>query len=238
MLSILVAVVVAAPQPIALEVYVPLCDSALIACGGGKAGDPESLAGNLYWGAMYGAERYLSRAPGFKVLGSVDWPDAAKPYLLREVKLSRAPADASERPVAVTLRAYSGRHIDRALADLLAAAGGATAADLVVWAGHNRLMDVEAPEVVFAPRARPVAILACSSAQYFSPLLEKIGSRPIALARTFMAPEAYLLEALAVAVARGGLNDRAAGRARLVTAHARFQRISLRAAGSVFARLE
>src|SRR5690242_14303916 len=90
-MSALLLMLLAAPPGLTLEVFVPLCDSTLIACGKGAAGDPDSLSGNLYWGAAYGAERYLSRAPSFRVDSKTDTPQPEKPYLLREVWLTRKP---------------------------------------------------------------------------------------------------------------------------------------------------
>lgn len=197
--------------PIHVEVYVPLCDSALIACGKGELGDPRSLEGNLYWGARYGAERFLSRAPGFRVVSRRDRPDSVRPSLLRTVELARA-ASGAEREIRVVLHAYAGERIDDALADFLTAAGGRGSADLIVWAGHDRLMDVPPPASPRATRPRPVAVLACASESYFRPVLDRMGVPALALTRSFMAPEAYLLEALVASVARHGLEDKVAAR--------------------------
>ena len=84
--------------------------------------------------------------------------------------------------------------------------------------------------------ARPVAVLACMSEQFFGPVLRSIGARPVALTRTLMAPEAYLLEALAAAVARHGPTEAGPIRSALVDAYARYQRLTPRAAGSVFSK--
>lgn len=224
------------PGPLVLDVYVPLCDGALIACGRGGLGEPRNLAANLYWGAMYGAERFLSRATGFRVVTRVDAPESAKPGLLRVVELERAAAR-GERVVRVVLRAYAGDRIDDALRDFLGAVGGASSADLVVWAGHDRLMDVPAPSVGVAAKARPSAVLACSSERWFKPVLDAAGSVPVVHTRTFMAPEAYLLEALASAVAAHGVEARREIRRALVEAYAKYQRISPKAASSVFSTL-
>ena len=236
--ALLVALASAAPtdqSALALTVFVPLCDSALIDCGRGALGDPRSLQGNLYWGARYGAERYLSRLPGWRVIAK---SDGSGP-VLRETSLLRSGVS-GERAVRLTLRAYAGDHIDEALADFLTAVEGRGAkVDLVVWAGHDRLMDVPAPKAAPPTGAPglPSAVLACSSARYFGPALAERRSQPVALTRTFMAPEAYLLEALAASVAQHGVLDSGAHRERLVQAYAKYQRISLRAARSVFARL-
>jgi hypothetical protein len=74
------------------------------------------------------------------------------------------------------------------------------------------------------------------SEQYFGPVLQSLGVPPVVLTRTFMAPEAYLLEALAAAVARHGPTEEGALRTALVAAYARYQRITPRAAGTVFSR--
>lgn len=232
----LLALLTAAPIPaLEVEVFVPLCDSALIACGRGAAGDPRSLEGNLYWGAAYGAERFLSRAHGFRVRSRRDGaPDSG---VLRELVLERAPAK-GERAVRLSLHAYAGDLIDTALEDFLRAAAGGSPADLVVWAGHDRLMDREPPATLASTGTapRPVVVLACMSEQFFGPVLRSVGARPIVLTRTMMAPEAYLLEALAASVARHGPTESRLLRTALVEAYARYQRITPRAAGSVFSK--
>ncbi|WP_233595420.1 MULTISPECIES: hypothetical protein [Corallococcus] len=225
------------PVPVVeIEVFVPLCDNALIACGRGPAGDPRSLEANLYWGAAYGAERFLSRASGFRVRSRRDGP--ADSAVLRELVIERAAAH-GERPVRLLLHAYAGDRIDSALEDFLRAAAGASQADLVVWAGHDRLMDRSPPGIQPLPgeTPRPVVVLACMSEQFFGPVLEPLGARPVVLTRTLMAPEAYLLEALASATARHGLTEPAALRTALVDAYARYQRITRRSASSVFSRV-
>ena len=163
--ALLVALASAAPtdqSALAVTVFVPLCDSALIDCGRGALGDPRSLQGNLYWGARYGAERYLSRLPDWRVIAQ---RDGSGP-VLRETSLLRSGVS-GERAVRLTLRAYAGDHIDEALADFLTAVEGRGAqVDLVVWAGHDRLMDVPAPKAAPPTGAPglPSAVLACSSA--------------------------------------------------------------------------
>jgi hypothetical protein len=233
----LLSLLTAAPAPaVEIEVFVPLCDNSLIACGRAAAGDPRSLEANLYWGAAYGAERFLSRAPGFKVRSRRDGTPGSA--ILRELVIERTPAQ-GERTVRLSLHAYAGDRIDTALEDFLRAAGGASQADLVVWAGHDRLMDRPPPKTQSLPSAtpRPAAVLACMSEQYFGPVLQSLGARPIVLTRTMMAPEAYLLEALAAAVARHGATEPAALRTALVDAYARYQRITPRAASTVFSRV-
>lgn len=233
-------VLVATTAPVTeVTVVVPLCDNALIACGRAAAGDPRALDTNLYWGAMYGAERWLSRAPGFHVVTKTDAPDPATPALLRRVVVERRAA-AGERVVRLTLLAFDGARIDDALAYFFAAARAPTG-DLLVWAGHDRLMDVAPPTLPTLPTTTTatsrVAVLACESDRYFGPALRALGVTPVAMTRTFMAPEAYLLEALAGSVARHGVDARQPLRTALIAAYAKYQRLSTRAAGSVFTSL-
>lgn len=233
----LVALLAATPAPaLEVEVFVPLCDGAQLACGRAGAGDPRSLEANLYWGAAYGAERFLKRAPGFRVRSRQEGPPES--VVLRELVVERAPGR-GERTVRLSLRAYAGDRIDDALEDFLRAAAGGSSADLVVWAGHDRLMDRAPPEtrVPVGAKPRPAVVLACESERYFGPVLQSLGVEPVALTRSFMAPEAYLLEALAEAVAKHGPTASEPIRAALVAAYARYQRITPRAAGTVFSRL-
>jgi len=240
LLALFVLMATTTAPPIEVTVVVPLCDNALIACGRAAAGDPRALETNLYWGAMYGAERWLSRAPGFHVVTKADAPDAERPALLRRVVVERRAA-AGERVVRLTLLAFDGAHIDDAVAYFFAQARTPTS-DLLVWAGHDRLMDVAPPTTTATTTATTttpsrVAVLACESDRYFGPALRALGAQPVAMTRTFMAPEAYLLEALAGSVARHGVDARQPLRAALIAAYAKYQRLSTRAAGSVFTSL-
>jgi hypothetical protein len=228
LLAFAIALPLAAPAKDVL-VVVPLCDGSALACGNGTLGDPKSLDGNLYWGAMYGAERFLSKARGFRVITRTDAPDAKRPALLRETVIERA-------GVRMTLQAWDGTRIDDALAAFFDETRSGKR-DLVVWAGHDRLMDVAAPKVSPVENRAHVAVLACESAQYFGPVLDGMGATSLALTRTFMAPEAYLLEALANSIATYGL-DRTRSREALIAAYAKYQRISPKAAGTVFTKLD
>ena len=184
LLSLLTAV---PTPPVEIEVFVPLCDNALIVCGRSAAGDPRSLEANLYWGAAYGAERFLSRAPGFTVRSRSEGSPGSAVVLRGELVLERTPAK-GERPVRLSLHAYAGDQIDTALEDFLRAAGGGSPADLVVWAGHDRLMDRVPPRMEPSTQRspRPVAVLACMSEQYFGPVLQSLGAVPVVLTRTII----------------------------------------------------
>ncbi|HVJ16798.1 MAG TPA: hypothetical protein VM686_15260 [Polyangiaceae bacterium] len=243
-------------QPLTLLVVVALCDSALIACGGQGAGDPGSLDKNLYWGRAFGARRYFdetARKQGWQRVArqAGEGPVLEQLVYRRWVKASawdpEKSADATVEQL-VVLRAVHGKHIDDAVLDLYRFAGqGAEAVfeqegqtrrvpvHVVGYAGHNRLMDgVTLTPPTATAQAVPSFVFACRSAPYFSETLSDLGSQPLVMTRDLMAPEGYIIEALA-----RGLGDHATVkelRARVVASYARWQRIPERTAGSIFAR--
>jgi hypothetical protein len=71
-------------------------------------------------------------------------------------------------------------------------------ANLLVYLGHNGLMDFDLDSYPIGRdgKSRDVAVLCCKSAQYFSSHLRTARANPILLTTGFMAPEAYVLDAL------------------------------------------
>jgi hypothetical protein len=104
------------------------------------------------------------------------------------------------------------------------------------YAGHNRLMDGKKLPPARPQKGAPVPsfVLACRSEAYFGEALERAGSQPLVTTATLMAPEGYLIDALAQ-----GLGENLGPvelRKRAVAAYAKWQRLTARQAGSVFAR--
>ncbi|TGN02377.1 hypothetical protein [Leptospira yasudae] len=223
-------------EAIQIEVFVPLCDGTQLACGKGKAGDVRSLEGNLYWGAAYGVESFFKKASGYKVVERSDERQGSP--VLRRLRVERIPHK-GEQKVSILFHAYAGDRIDDALSDFLNASAGNSGSDLIVWAGHDRLMDRLPPNWKRSSNSpKPTAVLACESEKYFGPVLRSIGSTSVVLTRTFMAPEAYLIQALVDTAAKSGVKDKRAIRSALVDSYAKYQRISKRAAGTVFSKLD
>jgi hypothetical protein len=75
-------------------------------------------------------------------------------------------------------------------------------------------------------------VLACLSDEYFAEHLQAAGSRPVVTTFSFMAPEAYVLEAVARGFAEQA--DEAELRRAAAAAYAKYQHISARAGNSVF----
>jgi hypothetical protein len=139
----------------------------------------------------------------------------------------------------LTARAYRGAAIRQCLVDFEAAVQNRSY-DLVVFIGHNGLMDFPLP----APRPRaaggqpPVAadgiVLCCKSETYFKPRLVAAGGRPVLLTTQLMYPGAFLLDAAAETwLAK---RDPAKIRESAALAYAKNQKLSPKAALGVFAK--
>lgn len=152
----------------------------------------------------------------------------------------------------VVLDAFHGKRIDDAVRAFFAMAKtGATVAfsqggerrtvrvQVAGYAGHNRLMDVDlapaaderAPAVASSV---PSFVMACRSEPYFTPTLGALGSTPLVMTTALMAPEGYVVDALAKAL--GDDRPRAEVRDATVRAYARWQRLSPGVASHMFAR--
>jgi hypothetical protein len=236
-------------RPFVTLVIVPLCDAELIDCGGGRAGRPDDLDHNVYWGAVFGQKRFFDRktSPWTRTFDAV----GGYPLLERAAFSRTLPPGPWGAPAAgeliVVFEAFDARAIDRALARFFdGAAGGATvtlgdadrrrtlAVHVVGWAGHNRLMDdVPLPKIAAKGTAIPSFVMACESESYFGAPLRKLGSAPILTTKTRMAPEGYVVDALVRALGDAASIDDVRGRT--IDAYAKWQRLERRAASGVFA---
>lgn len=246
-----VAAEVRAGRPLVLYVVVPLCSNEQIDCGGPLAGRPADLEHNIYWGAVFGARRFFDRKGSGWERVEVTRKDVV--FLERVVYRRMVPGEpwGRSQPVEqlVVMQAVHGASIDRAVDHLwtLATEGGRVSFQdgdrrrderigVVGYAGHNRLMDGKTlPRASSGGRAPiPSFILACVSESYFGASLEGAGSLPLVMTRSLMAPEAYLIDAIA-----RGLGENLPARElrkRAVAAYGKWQKLTPRQAGSVFAK--
>jgi hypothetical protein len=204
----------------------------------GKGDDP---AHNLYWGAAYGVKTFLSKSQDWALVKTLKNPS---PEVLERIVFRHKKTRAY-----LVADAYRGDQIKKAVADLLDASAGNNpaaleldkeqlglcgGADLVVYIGHNGLMDftVESPLPQKDARPRDAMVLACKSKPYFQPRLSQFKCRSVLLTTGFMAPEAYTLEA---AVA-GWLAKEPADkiRERAARAYDKHQKCGLKAATRLF----
>jgi hypothetical protein len=245
----------ASKLPLVIHVIVPLCSNDQIDCGSPAAGLAGNLRTNLYWGALFGHRRFFDRNQS--EFTRIDVARGKGPLLERAV-YRRMSAAAETNDVEgkvveqiVVLDAYHGDSIDKAV-DMFwhrATEGGmvhfrdgdkdrAERVSVVGYAGHNRLMDgIRLPD---APKDRAAAIpsfvLACDSEQYFGPALRAAGSETLVMTRTLMAPEGYVLDAVARAI--GDHASQVQIRASAVKAYAKWQKLSESVAGTIFAKSE
>jgi hypothetical protein len=225
------------------HVFVALCDNAYqgIVPVPAKLGNGEDPANNLYWGAMYGVKTYLGN--------SNNWTLVTTQKAQGEQVLERAVFKHKIHEAYLIADAYRGNKIKNAVEDFLNAVAGNNAdtlklnkeplgihgaANLVVYVGHNGLMDFDAaqPTPVKDVKPKDAIVLACKSKPYFQPRLSQLKSRSVLLTTGLMAPEAYTLEATLT----GWLEKEPAEKIkdRAARAYSKYQKCTLKAARRLF----
>ena len=194
----------------------------------GNGDDPRS---NLYWGAAYGVKTFLSKADGWRKLGCEQD--------INDTILERCEFAWKDK-LTVTADAYRGSRIGQAMLDFMQLAAtppNATEREMVVFIGHDGLMDEQNLSIIkrfpkHAGHDKQAVVLACMSDTFFAGHLRAAGSKPVVTTHSFMAPEAYVLEA----VARGFANQASEAelRSSAGAAYAKYQHISAKAGKSVF----
>lgn len=154
----------------------------------GNGDDPER---NLYWGTADGLKSVFGKSKEWKLLETQE--------SLENKDILRLMVFINEKKSAMlTAKAYKGSAIKQCLQDYeLALRRGDF--DLVVYIGHNGLMDfdLDIQEKLNEQKKKPDCIvLCCKSEAYFASRIEKIGGRPILLTRQFMYPGAFILHAV------------------------------------------
>lgn len=231
-----------------VHVVVALCDNKYQ----GIAPTPDSIANgddpasNLYWGAGYGVKTFFRKAKDWSLVADVRRPRAAV--------LERSVYRHNQTGTYLVADAYRGREIEQSIFDFLNFAagndveaievgGGAKserlhaggAADLVVYIGHDGLMDFSLAKYPQArgDRRREAIILSCLSKAYFEEPLRRAGAEPLLWTKDLMAPEAYTLKA---ALDGWMLNESPEQiRRRAAEAYQKYQKCGMRAALNTFA---
>lgn len=226
-----------------VHVFVALCDNEHqgIAPVPEQLGNGDDPANNLYWGALYGTKTFLRK--------SKDWTLVKADKNPGEHVLERVVFQHKKIEAYLVADAYRGARIKNAVQDFLIAAAGNNrtimklqekslgshgAADLVVYVGHNGLMefDIEQPAPDKDAHPRDAIVLACKSKPYFQPRLTNLKCRSVLLTTGFMAPEAYTLEAAVAGWLAGEpletIRDRAA------RAYDKYQKCGLKGARRLF----
>ncbi len=244
----------AAGRPIVVHVVTALCDNKYqgIVRVPKRLGNGQDPRSNLYWGAMYGVRSFLTKKARWKV--RAEPAPRAKGVLDKIVMHTAIRRSGRQADVYMVAEAWDGKEIKAAIGRFLSIAAGhyrenikvdtpggsrelraGGAAHLVVYVGHNGLMDFS---LEAASRrspdtgARSSAVLCCKSKPYFLEKLRRGGSHPMLLTTGLMAPEAYTLDALVRSWAAGDKPDRTRDSA--AAAYHKYQKCGLNAAKRLF----
>ncbi|MFN8256311.1 MAG: hypothetical protein U0W24_11510 [Bacteroidales bacterium] len=196
-------------EALVVHVFVPLCDNKYqgIVKVGAKLGDGRNLKTNLYWGAGYGLKTWFTHAKEWNYLGSIFNPDSS---VLERAVYSRKYAGGAE--VLLVLDGYKGDKMGDCLMDFFNSLAGKLKdtivlnqvkmpafgnADLLVFNGHNGLMDNDYPWIENADgKERDAAVIACASDYYFTARFPRLKAYPLITTTNFLPPEAYIISAI------------------------------------------
>lgn len=194
-------------------------------------GDGDNAETNLYWGNDEGLKGTFDRSKKWKLVDKNETPRA-------DVVLSTRTYRRAGGGLVLVARAYRGSQMQRCIQDYEGAVahGGY---DLVVFIGHDGLMDFQLPmpqRAADQAKKPDCVALCCVSENFFKQRLLAAGGRPVLLTTQLMYPGAFTLEALADTWAAGGSPE--AIRESAAAAYAKNQKISKKAALGVFAELK
>ena len=238
-----ISVMPAAASDKAVHVLVALCDNIHqgIVPVSKTLGNGDIPKDNLYWGAAYGVKTFMLKQKGWKQEEAGPGPLS---YILERIILRNEALD-----VTLVADAYKGSAIKETTVDFLDYCAGMRKssisygkkkariggdADLVVYVGHNGLMDFSLDSLPLRTddRKRKAAVFACQSKAYFAEALNKAGVEPLLWTCGNMAPEAYAINAL---INSWALNKKEeAIRREVATAYNQFQKCGMRGALRLF----
>ncbi len=225
-----------------VHLIVPLCDNKEqgIVPVNKALGDGKNPDSNLYWGALYGVRTYFNKSKVWQLIKRYK-PDS-------KTIAERCVYKHNTTNTYLVADAYWGKDIFKANANLFNFAYGLKKAnlminqtpigingnsDLIIYAGHNGLMDFEL-KLKTQKQSKspvPVIVLACKSKQYYAPIFSKLNIPTLLMTQSFMAPEAYTIEAALAHWANGGKS----GFLNVASkAYSKYQKCSLKAAKTVF----
>lgn len=196
-------------EPLVIHVFVPLCDNDHqgIVPVNANLGNGLNLKSNLYWGAKYGVKSYFKSLNDWKLIDSQKDPSEK---VLERVIFSKNYGKGKQ--VYLIADAYRGDHMRDCLIDYFQSLAGKKsetilvnnqnikgyqAADLLVFNGHNGLMDTTVESIYNQDGIqKDAAVIACASADYFNEPLNFLKAYPVLTTTNLLAPEAYVLESL------------------------------------------
>ncbi|MCA9593561.1 MAG: hypothetical protein KC776_09635 [Myxococcales bacterium] len=242
-------------QPLVVEVFVRLCSEKRGGpCGKHEgAGEADNLDDNIYWGAVWGARRYLSRGYlGWKPVetGPGESWELERAVFSRNLSGARWGVSGDIEQI-VVLHAIHGDSGEEALSRFRDRASGGGSVHLkdgrdvsvhvVGFMGRNPLLkngkvpkEVDLPDSSSSSGAIPSFSIAAHSRETLGPWLLGTGSRALLLARGPVASEAYILQSVLDGV---GHNDNTWNvEQRTIKSYAKFQKISEKVSALYFRR--
>jgi hypothetical protein len=227
-----------------IHVFVALADNVNqgIVPVSASLGNGDNPNTNLYWGAAFGVRSFFAK--------SRDWELVATKANPRDAVLEQCLFRHRRQNIFLVADAYQGKHIQKATNDFLEAAAGRPgeklsvknvefstdgSAEVVVYIGHNGLMDFQLSQLPVHrdKRTRQAIILACASKSYFSAPLKSTGAHPLLWTTNLMAPESYTLDAALQGWIAKESDEQI--RTRAAAAYAKYQRIGIGGARALFA---
>ncbi|NLD37300.1 MAG: hypothetical protein GX654_10570 [Desulfatiglans sp.] len=154
----------------------------------GKGDDPDK---NLYWGTADGLKGFFGRSKDWKKIQTNNTNTNGS--ILRTMVFKH-----TRHQVVLNAFAYKGEAISKCIQAFEMAISSGTY-DMVVYIGHNGLMDFTLPmpnknrDQVKTPDC---VVLCCKSEEYFKKRIISAGGRPILLTTQFMYPGAFILHAI------------------------------------------
>jgi hypothetical protein len=231
-----------------VHVLVALCDNEFqgIVKVPKHLGNGDDVNSNLYWGCSGGVRAAFSRNPEWKLVKTSKNP--------RPGVLERAVYQHKSGNVFLVADAYRGRKIKQALEDFFSLLAGRSIeneaesipqlkkeiragsnASLVVYLGHNGLMDIRFESLPIGRSGKEAIVLCCASEQYFKAILNHYGVKPILLTTQLMYPGAMVIETAVEGWIKGETLQQI--RVRAAEAYAKNQKISSKSAIKVFSKL-
>jgi hypothetical protein len=235
-------------NPKVIHVLVALCDNEFqgIVKVSKSLGNGDNTETNLYWGCDGGVRATFRKSPQWKLVKIIKNP---KPFVLeRAVFLHK------ESNTLLFADGYRGRYIKNTLDDFFALLAGrqiekeeeqipqlnkmiraGSNASLVVYVGHNGLMDVKFDSLPDGRSGKQAIVLCCKSQQYFQSILSNYGVQPVLLTTQLMYPGAMILEEAFEGWIKGETREQI--RIRAGETYAKNQKISVKAGIGVFSKL-
>ena len=223
-----------------VHIFVPLCDNEHqgIVPVSKILGNGLDLRNNLYWGALYGVKTHLKRSKKWKLI--YDKKNISDVVLERVIF--------KRDNVYIVADAYRGDKMKETLFDYFDSISGVKSAkvalkkeslalykdaDLTIFNGHNGLMDYSIKAKKNEDnKTRETAVIGCKSYKYFKSNLLIAKAYPLVTTTNYMAPEAYVLEA--IVNSWGRLESEKSMKKSAGKAYNKYQKCGLRGATRLF----